>query len=78
MTDTLKTAAAASQTITAHVATARRCLDEFRDVSRNGAGVLASPSHQRRDLAAAVDELKKALDVFDGTNWPTKQDYQAL
>ena len=78
MTDTLKVAAAATQTITAHVATARRSLDDFRNVSRNGAGVLASPGHQRRDLASAIDELKKALNVLDGTSWPTEQDYQAL
>ena len=78
MTDTLKAAAAATRTISSHVDAARACLTEFRDISRNAAGVLAALAPQRHDLATAFDELKKALDVFDGTIWPSEQDYHAL
>ena len=78
MTETIRAAAVATRIISDHVAAARTCLTEFSDISRNGAGVLAAPEHQRYDLAAAADELRKALDVFDSTDWPTDRDYHAL
>ena len=78
MTDTLRAAAAATNAVTEHVATATLCLREFREVSRNAAGILAAPAHQRRDITAAIDALGKAMDVIDNTNWPSEEDYHAL
>lgn len=59
MTDTIRKADKATEATTTDVATL--CLREFREVSRNAIGILAAPAHQRRDIAKAIDELRKAL-----------------
>ena len=41
----------------------------------NGAGIHRDPSQARLSVAAAIDELKKALVLFDATKWPNGSDY---
>lgn len=41
----------------------------------NGWGIYSDVSNRTRDLAAAIEELQKALEVMRITAWPTKADY---
>lgn len=49
--------------------------EQFEGRVINGAGVHRDPSQARRSVAAAIDELKKSLALFDATAWPIEGDY---
>ena len=52
--------------------------EQFEGRVINGAGVHRDPSQARRSVAAAIDELKKALVLFEATAWPNDSDYDAI
>lgn len=42
----------------------------------NGHGVLNEPRNFRTDLIVAREKIDAALSLFDGTSWPTEEDYR--
>jgi hypothetical protein len=41
----------------------------------NSLGILSNPSSRGSDLRIARDEIEKALQIIEATNWPTEADY---
>ncbi len=78
MTDTLGSAAKASEEVSQHVTNAVMAVEEFFSIGRNALGVYANPAAQLRDLEMTRDELNKAMAIMRSTTWPSPGDYHAL
>jgi len=76
--DKIDAAAAATEQVQQIVGNALGILgDGFNGRIVNGLGIYHEPYWRRRDLTAAIDELKKAVTVMDNTVWPERADYDA-
>jgi hypothetical protein len=76
--DKIDAASRATDAIFDHVGTAMRSLNEqFEGRVINGYGICRDPSQARLAVGAAIDELRKAVALFDATQWPTREDYEA-
>ena len=68
----IDTASAATDRVFGLVGNAINGLNQqFEGRVVNGLGIHRDPSQARLAVAAAIDELKKALAVLDATAWPT-------
>ena len=50
----------------------------LRQFKRPGVGAFSEPQARASDLRIAVDELRKALQLLEATEWPTDADYRRL
>lgn len=77
-TEKIDAAAAATDQVQEIVGRALDILGQgFNGRIVNGVGVYTEPTWRRRDLMAAMEELKKAITTMDNTVWPQPADYDA-
>jgi hypothetical protein len=55
----------------------QQAMDLIDTVKFNDEEIYLDPAQRDKDLALAIEEIRKARYIIDGTSWPTMLDYEA-